>query len=179
MRNHLLTLVAAALVLLPAPVQAVVNPLPVGPDVDYQLGGVSDVPANVGIVVRDRRAAPAPGRYNVCYVNGFQTQPDERAFWRAHRSLVLRRGGRPVVDSAWAAFAMHHLSWPTVGAKLRPDGFMLRNDSVFLGEAGHPGVTLGRGGPLSTVRPPGQPVSVHRSRRTSSRSSAWRRIIRR
>jgi Pyruvate/2-oxoacid:ferredoxin oxidoreductase gamma subunit len=48
----------------------------------------------------------------------------------------------PVVDSAWAAFAMHHLSWPTVGAKLRPDGFMLRNDSVFLGEAGHPGVTL-------------------------------------
>lgn len=48
----------------------------------------------------------------------------------------------PVVDSAWAAFAMHHLSWPTIGAKLRPDGFMLKNEAVFLGEANHPGATL-------------------------------------
>ena len=39
------------------------------------------VPPQVGIVVRDRKARPAPGRYNVCYVNGFQTQPDERRFW--------------------------------------------------------------------------------------------------
>ena len=48
----------------------------------------------------------------------------------------------PVVDSAWAAFAMHHLSWPTIGAKLRHDGFMLKNESVFLGETNHPGPTL-------------------------------------
>lgn len=48
----------------------------------------------------------------------------------------------PVVDSAWAAFAMHHLSWPTMGAKLRPDGFLLKNEAVFLGETNHPGVTL-------------------------------------
>jgi Pyruvate/2-oxoacid:ferredoxin oxidoreductase gamma subunit len=48
----------------------------------------------------------------------------------------------PVVDSAWAAFAMHHLSWATIGAKLRSDGFMLKNESVFLGETNHPGPTL-------------------------------------
>jgi Pyruvate/2-oxoacid:ferredoxin oxidoreductase gamma subunit len=48
----------------------------------------------------------------------------------------------PVVDSAWAAFAMHHLSWGAVGAKLRPDGFMLKNESVFLGDTHHDGPTL-------------------------------------
>src|SRR5215218_1299312 len=56
--------------------------LPPGMDVDYQLGGNRSVPENVGIVVRDRKAQPEAGRYNVCYVNGFQTQPDERSFWR-------------------------------------------------------------------------------------------------
>jgi Pyruvate/2-oxoacid:ferredoxin oxidoreductase gamma subunit len=48
----------------------------------------------------------------------------------------------PVVDSAWAAFAMHHLSWPTVGMKLRPDGFMFKNESVFLGATNHTGPML-------------------------------------
>ncbi len=77
------------------------TPLPTGTDVDYQLGGNRPAPARVGIVVRDRLAAPAPGRYNVCYVNGFQTQPGARAFWRRHPALVLREGGRPVRDDAW------------------------------------------------------------------------------
>ena len=80
---------------------AAVTPPPTGTDVDYQLGGVRSVPAGVGIVVRDRRARPVPGRYNVCYVNGFQTQPGERALWRRHPRLVLRDHGRPVVDEAW------------------------------------------------------------------------------
>ena len=62
--------------------------LPVGVDVDYQLGGVRDVPARVGIVVRDRAADPLPDHYNVCYVNGFQTQPDEKRFWRERWGLV-------------------------------------------------------------------------------------------
>jgi hypothetical protein len=76
--------------------------LPGGTDVDYQLGGASEPPANVGIVVRDRTDPPAAGRFNVCYVNGFQTQSSERAFWRKHRGLVLRDAeGRPVVDEAW------------------------------------------------------------------------------
>jgi hypothetical protein len=34
-------------------------------------------------------------------VNGFQTQPDERAFWRSRMWLVLHQGGKPVVDEAW------------------------------------------------------------------------------
>jgi Pyruvate/2-oxoacid:ferredoxin oxidoreductase gamma subunit len=48
----------------------------------------------------------------------------------------------PVVDHFWAAFAMHHLSWPQVGAKLRRDGFMLMNEGVFLGDTNHPGPML-------------------------------------
>ena len=76
--------------------------VPTGTDVDYQLGGAADPPANVGIVVRDRTEPPAAGRYNVCYVNGFQTQPNEKGFWAKHRGLVLRDAdGRPVVDEAW------------------------------------------------------------------------------
>jgi hypothetical protein len=79
---------------------------PLGTDVDYQLGGAAPAPAHVGIVVRDRSAHPQPGRYNVCYVNGFQTQPDERAFWRRHWALVLKEEGRPVVDEAWGEWLL-------------------------------------------------------------------------
>ena len=64
------------------------------------------MPAHVGIVVRDRRAAPANGRYNVCYVNGFQTQPDERRFWKQRMRLVLKRDGKPVVDEAWGEWLL-------------------------------------------------------------------------
>ncbi len=78
-----------------------IRPLPVGTDVDYQLGGAWTAPAHVGIVVRDRGERPQAGRYGVCYVNAFQTQPDEQAFWRRHPDLVLRKAGKPVVDSAW------------------------------------------------------------------------------
>lgn len=59
------------------------------------------MPDDVGIVVRDRRAEPVPGRYNVCYVNGFQTQPDEKRFWRKRRGLLLRHEGRFVRDEEW------------------------------------------------------------------------------
>lgn len=95
-----------------APSYAGVEALPVGTDVDYQLGGSSSAPAHVGIVVRDRTAAPAPGRYNVCYVNGFQTQPDARRFWRQHWWLVLKRDGRAVVDEAWGEWLLD-VSTPT------------------------------------------------------------------
>jgi hypothetical protein len=81
---------------------AAVVGLPTGTDVDYQLGGTTEPPANVGIVVRDRTEPPAAGRYNICYVNGFQTQPDEKKLWAKHPELVLRDAdGRPVVDEAW------------------------------------------------------------------------------
>ena len=58
-------------------------------------------------MVRDRNASsPAPGRYNICYVNGFQTQPDERGFWKRRMGLVLHDGGRPVVDEAWGEWLL-------------------------------------------------------------------------
>lgn len=79
---------------------------PTGTDVDYQLGGSGPLPAHVGIVVRDRGARPSSRAYSVCYVNGFQTQPEERSFWRRHLDLVLRHGGRPVVDEAWGEWLL-------------------------------------------------------------------------
>lgn len=79
-----------------------VRPLPLAADWDYQLGGARSVRADVGVVVRDRLATTA-GRYDVCYVNAFQTQPDEVRFWNHpdRRRLLLHRGGRPVVDAGW------------------------------------------------------------------------------
>ncbi len=95
-------LVALLLTLaLTAPAVATTTPLPVGSDADYQLGGARPVPANVGIVARDRRVAPLAGVYNICYVNGFQTQAEERHFWRKRMTLVLQKNGKPVVDAAW------------------------------------------------------------------------------
>ncbi|CAB4740122.1 unannotated protein [freshwater metagenome] len=90
----------------PAPLPA----LPSASDWDYQLGGVSDPPPHVGIVARDRTEAPTPveeGRYDLCYVNGFQIQPDAKRFWRQRWALVLKDGrGRPVVDEAWGEWLL-------------------------------------------------------------------------
>ena len=104
--GRVLLLVVALAVALASPAYADVEPLPVGTDVDYQLGGAKAMPPHVGILVRDRRADPAAGRYNVCYVNGFQTQPDERRFWKKRMWLVLKRDGRPVVDEAWGEWLL-------------------------------------------------------------------------
>jgi hypothetical protein len=70
---------------------------------DYQIGGAYPPPAGVTVVSRDRADPPAPGLYNICYVNGFQTQPQEESFWLGqHPDLVLRDGnGDPVVDPDW------------------------------------------------------------------------------
>ena len=92
---------AALLVLaLAAPAPAYADPVlpPTGTDFDYQLGGNARLPAHVGIVVRDRGAKPSARAYSVCYVNGFQTQPNEKRFWKRHPRLILRQDGRPVVD---------------------------------------------------------------------------------
>jgi hypothetical protein len=92
---------------LAAPAAADPAPLPTGTDVEYQLGGTASVPDHVGIVVRDRTAEPAPGTYNVCYVNGFQTQPDAKRYWRKHRDLLLQDGrGRLVEDEAWGEWIL-------------------------------------------------------------------------
>lgn len=79
-------------------------------DWDYQIGGVFPPAASVGLVSRDRAAAPSAGDYNVCYVNAFQTQPDERSFWKddqSHWALVLRRSdGRAVIDGEWGEWLL-------------------------------------------------------------------------
>jgi hypothetical protein len=87
---------------------AVVLP-PVNADWDYQLGGAVAPADNVGVVTRDRTARPASGRYDICYVNAFQTQDSERSFWRDHPSrwrLVLKRHGTAVVDAGWGEWLL-------------------------------------------------------------------------
>jgi hypothetical protein len=69
---------------------------------DYQLGGAYPPDPSVGVVVRDWREDPAPGTYGICYVNGFQTQPEQRRWWlRRHPDLVLRDAGAVVGDPDW------------------------------------------------------------------------------
>ena len=76
---------------------------PLNGKLDYQLGGAYTPPAGVQIISRDRNAPAAAGLYNICYVNGFQIQPDEAAMWMAqHSDLILRDGqGAPVIDTVW------------------------------------------------------------------------------
>lgn len=77
--------------------------LPLGAAADYQLGGASEPPAGVEVVARDSSEDPAPGLYNICYVNGYQTQPEDTAEWIAQApDLVLHDpSGSPVFDPAW------------------------------------------------------------------------------
>ncbi|CAN5175690.1 endo alpha-1,4 polygalactosaminidase [soil metagenome] len=97
---------AVLLVTVLAPSASAREPLPVGTDVDYQLGGAADRPDNVGIIARDRTETPAEGRYNICYVNGFQTQPDAKKLWRRHERLLLHRHGRLVIDGNWGEWLL-------------------------------------------------------------------------
>src|SRR4051794_1965248 len=76
---------------------AVVALPPVGAGFDYQLGGDYPLPPGVTVVSRDwHYGHAAPGAYNVCYVNAFQTQPGERSHWP--RGTVLTRFGD---DPGW------------------------------------------------------------------------------
>lgn len=77
--------------------------LPEGAAFDYQLGGAYPPPGGAAVVFRDSSAEPAPGMFSVCYVNGFQSQPQNRALWlERRRDLVLSgpRGG-PLADPDW------------------------------------------------------------------------------
>jgi hypothetical protein len=80
------------------PLLAEAGPLPDGALADYQLGGGYLPPAGVTVVVRDSTDQPAPGLYNICYVNGFQTQPG--ADWPADL-LVTGWDGVPLADPNW------------------------------------------------------------------------------
>lgn len=82
---------------------------------DYQIGGPYTPAAGVQVVSRDRTVAPAPGLYNICYVNVMQTQPNESgqstsnppygttAWWlQNHPNVVLKNAaGVPIVDAQW------------------------------------------------------------------------------
>lgn len=67
---------------------------------DYQIGGAYPPPSGVRIVTRDRSDSPAPGVYNICYVNAFQAQPDESKAWPADLLLRDAHGG-VVMDRDW------------------------------------------------------------------------------
>lgn len=81
--------------------EAVRQPPPAGV-FDYQLGGPYPPAGDVRIVDRDRTADPLKGIYNICYVNAFQTQPQDGRWWRVkHPNLLVRKQGRPVQDPDW------------------------------------------------------------------------------
>ncbi|MGO2151931.1 MAG: endo alpha-1,4 polygalactosaminidase [Microbacterium gubbeenense] len=75
---------------------------------DYQLGGaydeldLGDEPVGIDVVVRGATSKPLDGAYSVCYVNGFQTQPDDAEFWLEYEDLLLHdSAGDLVIDPEW------------------------------------------------------------------------------
>lgn len=81
---------------------------------DYQIGGVYPPAPGVAVVDRDRAAEPSRGRYTICYVNAFQTQPAENPWWQArHRDLLLTDSrGRYVEDVDWPGERLLDISTP-------------------------------------------------------------------
>ncbi len=71
---------------------------------DYQIGGAYPPPSGVGVISRDRSDRPVAGKYNICYLNGFQAQTEETGWWqRTHNDLLLKGGGGGayVMDTGW------------------------------------------------------------------------------
>lgn len=75
-----------------------VQSLPADAVADYQLGGAYRPAAAVTVVTRDSTAKPVPGRYSICYLNGFQSQPG--VTW-PRALLLLDADGTPRVDPGW------------------------------------------------------------------------------
>ncbi|MBK3578809.1 endo alpha-1,4 polygalactosaminidase [Streptomyces sp. MBT65] len=100
----------------PSSPAAKVSAPPVHAGVDYQLGGAYTPPKGVSVVSRDHTASPAPGVYNICYVNAFQAQPDAEGDWDA--DLLLRdRSGKVVMDKDWGE-AMLDIGTPAKRARI-------------------------------------------------------------
>ncbi|WP_031038867.1 endo alpha-1,4 polygalactosaminidase [Streptomyces sp. NRRL F-5650] len=79
---------------------AAYSPPPAHAGFDYQIGGAYTPPAGVEVVSRDHTASPAPGLYNICYVNAFQAQPGAEDDW--DDDLLLRDAdGDVVYDTDW------------------------------------------------------------------------------
>lgn len=70
---------------------------------DYQLGGAYKPLASVRIVDRDHTSMPAPGVYNICYINAFQTQAYQDRWWKHHHPGLLLRSprGALIEDPGW------------------------------------------------------------------------------
>ena len=99
----------------PAPLVALPDP---GSPFEYQLGGADEPLDATRVVVRDSTEAPS-GRYDVCYVNGFQTQPDEtEQLLRAAPELVLHDDGEPVRDEGWPDEALYDLRTDALRARV-------------------------------------------------------------
>ncbi|MEU6094944.1 endo alpha-1,4 polygalactosaminidase [Streptomyces sp. NPDC047079] len=96
-----------------------VTPPEPGVAFDYQIGGPYAPPPGVRAVSRDRAAKPAPGLYNICYVNTFQAQPDATRWWQEnHPDLLLRDAdGALVVDEDWDE-ALFDISTPAKRERL-------------------------------------------------------------
>lgn len=75
-------------------------PPPTGASPDYQLGGSYAPDARVSAVARDRTEAPLDGAYSICYVNGFQTQPDDLDRW-PETALLRDDDGEIRFDPDW------------------------------------------------------------------------------
>lgn len=95
--------VAASTTSTPRPDSAVRRLPPAGARFSYQLGGAYAPPSQVSVVERDRTDRPAAGAYSICYVNGFQTQPDAIGWWRrTHPDLLLHDAtGHEIEDTEW------------------------------------------------------------------------------
>ena len=103
---------------LPAAAQGIALP-PAGAQYDSQLGGAYAPPSGTRIVSRDREESPASGLYNICYVNAFQTQPQESNWWIAnHPSLLLQRNGQYIGDPNWPGEILLDTSTPAKRTEL-------------------------------------------------------------
>jgi hypothetical protein len=87
-----------------------VAPPPADARFDYQLGGAYPPEGDVEIVVRDRTAEADPGRYSVCYVNAFQTQPGATEV--PEHLLVHDGSGARVEDPDWPGEYLLDISTP-------------------------------------------------------------------
>ncbi|MEU6222851.1 endo alpha-1,4 polygalactosaminidase [Streptomyces sp. NPDC047042] len=67
---------------------------------DYQIGGAYPLPAGVRVVSRSHEDAPAPGAYNICNINAFQAQEDEKGDWDSDL-LLSDASGHIVYDKDW------------------------------------------------------------------------------
>jgi len=93
---------------------------PANASLDYQLGGAYPPGPDVAVLSRDRIATPEPDRYNICYINGFQSQPDEASLWLdEHPDLLLRDDtGTPLIDPEWPDEYILDISTPANRAQL-------------------------------------------------------------